>query len=454
MVIKKYLVKNVNEAMSKIRYELGKDAIIISQRKVRKPGFAGLFSGKLIEVTAAVESTVKDEKSEKLTENNSISNVASEEDEFKKSIESIKKLMESEIAVTNTVEKPSALNNMIKEHNANVEKERRTSAIDSLAGNEEESRMIRSDLYGDNSYESKNSGLSVESVHKEVEELKELINKVMVNKGNLVEEADKPNESEEEKTSVNLDSLKEKLKDLDIDEQFCDDILKSASDYKDDDLDKTEILRDIFERDILVTNKGLKGKVVLVGPTGVGKTTTIAKLAGRLALVEKKKVGLITIDTYRIGAIEQLKTYAEIMNIPFKVVITIKEMEDAIESMSDCDVVLIDTTGRSSKNTMQISELRAFVQKAEPDYVNMVISATTKNKDIKSILKGYSELEYGSVIITKLDETTVYGSIYNISRNANKPVSFITTGQNVPDDIKVSTKEELTRFILGEETLC
>lgn len=454
MIIKKYLVKNVNEAMNKIRYELGKDAIIISQRKVRKPGFAGLFSGKLIEVTAAVESTVKDEKPEKLPKNHIISNTVSEEDEFKKSIESIKKLMESEIAVTNTVEKPSALNNMIKEHNANVEKERRTSAIDSLAGNEEESRMIRSDLYGDNSYESKNSGLSVESVHKEVEELKELINKVMVNKGNLVEEADKPNESEEEKTSVNLDSLKEKLKDLDIDEQFCDDILKSASDYKDDDLDKTEILRDIFERDILVTNKGLKGKVVLVGPTGVGKTTTIAKLAGRLALVEKKKVGLITIDTYRIGAIEQLKTYAEIMNIPFKVVITIKEMEDAIESMSDCDVVLIDTTGRSSKNTMQISELRAFVQKAEPDYVNMVISATTKNKDIKSILKGYSELEYGSVIITKLDETTVYGSIYNISRNANKPVSFITTGQNVPDDIKVSTKEELTRFILGEETLC
>lgn len=454
MVIKKYLVKNVNEAMSKIRYELGKDAIIISQRKVRKPGFAGLFSGKLIEVTAAVESTVKDEKLEKLPKNHIVSNTVSEEDEFKKSIESIKKLMESEIAVTNTVEKPSALNNMIKEHNANVEKERRTSAIDSLAGNEEESRMIRSDLYGDNSYESKNSGLSVESVHKEVEELKDLINKVMVNKGNLVEEADKPNESEEEKTSVNLDSLKEKLKDLDIDEQFCDDILKSASDYKDDDLDKTEILRDIFERDILVTNKGLKGKVVLVGPTGVGKTTTIAKLAGRLALVEKKKVGLITIDTYRIGAIEQLKTYAEIMNIPFKVVITIKEMEDAIESMSDCDVVLIDTTGRSSKNTMQISELRAFVQKAEPDYVNMVISATTKNKDIKSILKGYSELEYGSVIITKLDETTVYGSIYNISRNANKPVSFITTGQNVPDDIKVSTKEELTRFILGEETLC
>ena len=271
----------------------------------------------------------------------------------------------------------------------------------------------------------------------------------MIKNTDVIEE-----EKSEEKSLFNSDILREQLKDLDIDEKFYSNIINSASDYEGEDLEIKEILRDIFERDILVTNKGLKGKVVLVGPTGVGKTTTIAKLAGRLALVEKKKVGLITIDTYRIGAIEQLKTYAEIMNIPFKVVITIKEMEEAIQSMKDCDVVLIDTTGRSSKNTMQISELRAFVQKAEPDYVNMVISATTKNKDIETILKGYSELEYGSVIITKLDETTAYGSIYNISQNANKPISFITIGQNVPDDIKISTKEELTRFILGEETLC
>ena len=142
------------------------------------------------------------------------------------------------------------------------------------------------------------------------------------------------------------------------------------------------------------------------------------------------------------------------MNIPFKVVITIKEMEEAIKYMSDCDVILIDTTGRSSKNTMQISELRAFIEKAEPDYVNMVISATTKNRDIKNILNGYSGLGYDNVIITKLDETTVYGSIYNIAKRANKPISFVTVGQNVPEDIKIPEKEELARFILGEETLC
>lgn len=450
MIIKKYLVKNINEAMSKIRYELGKDAIIISQRKVRKSGFAGLFSGKLIEVTAAVESSVNEEKKDESHKQN----IITEEDEFKKSIESIKKLMENEISVTQTKEKPSELNNMIKEHNDNVEKERQGSLIDSLVGFEDNhSKTIQNDIYRKTSSNSNNNNyeLSVESVHKEVEELKTLINKVIENKNTISEHVD---ESIEESNTLNLDSLKEQLNNLDIDEDFYDDIINMALDYKDEDVSETEILRDIFERDILVTNKGLNGKVVLVGPTGVGKTTTIAKLAGRLALVEKKKVGLITIDTYRIGAIEQLKTYAEIMNIPFKVVITIKEMENAIESMEDCDVVLIDTTGRSSKNTMQISELRAFVQKANPDHVNMVISATTKNKDIKGILKGYSELEYESVIVTKLDETTAYGSIYNISRNSNKPISFITIGQNVPDDIKLSTKEELTRFILGEETLC
>lgn len=428
MVIKKYLVKNINEAMNKIRFELGKDAIIISQRKVRKPGLVGLFSGKLIEVTAAIENSAKDEKKDETPRKA----VSIEEDEFKKSIESIKRLMESEFEAPKANKETPNLNSMIEEHNANVEKERQNSSAASITNTK--------------AHDIKEDSISAEYVHKEVEELKNLIKKVLPQEsGQIISE----NES-----TTDLDSLKKKLKDIDIDEEFYDDIMSMASDYKKEDLDDSEILRDIFERDILVTNNELKGKVVLVGPTGVGKTTTIAKLAGRLALIEKKKIGLITIDTYRIGAIEQLKTYAEIMNIPFKVVITIKEMEEAIKSMDDCDVILIDTTGRSSKNTMQISELRAFIQKAEPDYVNMVISATTKNKDIKTILKGYSELEYGSVIITKLDETTVYGSIYNISRNANKPISFITTGQNVPDDIRVSTKEELTRFILGEEALC
>ncbi|MDZ5010757.1 flagellar biosynthesis protein FlhF, partial [Clostridium perfringens] len=131
---------------------------------------------------------------------------------------------------------------------------------------------------------------------------------------------------------------------------------------------------------------------------------------------------------YRIGAVEQLKTYAEIMNIPFKVVITLKEMENAVKELEDCDVVLIDTTGRSSKNTMQISELRAFTQKVNADHIMLVISGTTKNRDIITILNGYSELCYEKLVITKLDETSSYGGIYNIVKRSRKPIAYITTG--------------------------
>lgn len=451
MIIKRYLVKNINEAMTRIRYELGKDAIIISQRKVRKPGLKGLFSGKLIEITAAVESAEDEAKDTELKA--SKKKVSDEEEEFRKSIESIRKLMEGELAV-HREENNTPLNKMIMEHNNNVAKER------------EDAEILRRELGLINDIKSNNipqksvqNDMSVQSVHNEVVELKNLINKVMEdqvhNKDNSNFVNNTYNTGMEKSINSNIDNeIKEKLNDMDIDEEFFDSIIKIASEYKHEDIDIKEILRDIFEREILVTTGSFNGKVALVGPTGVGKTTTIAKLAGRLSLVDKKKVGLITIDTYRIGAIEQLKTYAEIMNIPFRVVITIKEMGEAIEAMEDCDVILIDTTGRSSKNTMQISELRAFIEKAEPDYVNMVISATTKNRDIKTILNGYSDLGYDGVIVTKLDETTVYGSIYNIAKRANKPVNFITIGQNVPDDIKVPSKEELARFILGEETVC
>jgi flagellar biosynthesis protein FlhF len=210
----------------------------------------------------------------------------------------------------------------------------------------------------------------------------------------------------------------------------------------------------LLENEIDISTNNLRGKVVLVGPTGVGKTTTIAKLAGRLALIEKKKVGLITIDTYRIGAVEQLKTYAEIMNIPFKVVITLKEMQGAVKELEACDVILVDTTGRSSKNTMQISELRAFIQKVNADHIMLVMSGTTKNRDIQTILEGYNELAYEELIITKLDETSTYGCVYNIVKRSNKPIAYITTGQDVPDDIKVPSKNEIEKLILGEETIC
>ena len=382
MVIKKYLVKNMNEALTRIRYELGKDAIIISQRKIRESGIKGYFKPKLIEVTAALENNKIDKK-------NKFAREKEEDMDFRNSLDSIKKII-----------------------------------------SEKDKKIIKEEVEED-----KNNLNNNENIKNEVKEIKELLNKVIKNTN-----------KEEEK-----DLISEYLRDMDIDEKLLIDLL--TKNYDNIDEFKKDFMN-LLEKEIDISTNNLRGKVVLVGPTGVGKTTTIAKLAGRLALIEKKKVGLITIDTYRIGAVEQLKTYAEIMNIPFKVVITLKEMEGAVKELEACDVILVDTTGRSSKNTMQISELRAFIQKVNADHIMLVMSGTTKNRDIQTILEGYNELAYEELIITKLDETSTYGCVYNIVKRSNKPIAYITTGQDVPDDIKVPSKNELEKLILGEETIC
>lgn len=384
MVIKKYLVKDMNEALTRIRYEMGKDAIIISQRKVRKPGFSGYFKPKMVEVTAALENN-KIDKNSKYKKNDDI--------DINESINSIKKLMKD-----------------------------KTKELNKSSENKKEEITINPASIDDN-------------IKDEVKEIKDLLNKVIKNTAKEKEE----------------DEVVSYLRDIDVEEALLEDLLRKEYDS----LDKfKEDFKELIMEDVKISTEGLYGKVVLVGPTGVGKTTTIAKLAGRLALIDKKKVGLITIDTYRIGAVDQLRTYAEIMNIPFKVVITLKEMESAVDDLKDCDIILIDTTGRSSKNTMQISELRAFTQKIVPDCTMLVISGTTKNRDIDTILNGYSELNYEKLIITKLDETSTYGSIYNISKKSSKPIAYITTGQNVPDDIKSPSFEEIEKLILGEDNIC
>jgi len=384
MVIKKYLVKDMNEALTRIRYEMGKDAIIISQRKVKKPGIFGYFKPKMIEVTAALENN-KISQDWKQKKNDDI--------DINESINSIKKLMKDKT----------------KELNENLE-----SCKEEIA--------VTPAVIDDN-------------IKDEVKEIKELLNKVIKNTAKEKEE----------------DEMLSYLREIDVEDELVEELLSKDYDNLED---FKEDFKKLIKENVKISNENLQGKVVLVGPTGVGKTTTIAKLAGRLALIDKKKVGLITIDTYRIGAVDQLRTYAEIMNIPFKVVITLKEMESAVEELKDCDIVLIDTTGRSSKNTMQISELRAFIHKITPDNIMLVISGTTKNRDIDIILAGYRELNYEKLIITKLDETTAYGSIYNISKKSGKPIAYITTGQNVPDDIKSPAFDELEKLILGEDSIC
>lgn len=189
--------------------------------------------------------------------------------------------------------------------------------------------------------------------------------------------------------------------------------------------------------------------VVLIGPTGVGKTTTIAKLAANFALVGGKKVGVITVDTYRIAAVEQLKTYADIIGIPVQVAYNPRELKEGIAKMQDRDLILVDTAGRSQNNQIQIAELKNYLEEFTAE-IHLVISATTKPRDIDEIIKVFSQITIDRVIITKLDETSAHGVILQVCDRAEAPLAFVTTGQGVPEDIEVANGEKIAQLILGD----
>lgn len=187
----------------------------------------------------------------------------------------------------------------------------------------------------------------------------------------------------------------------------------------------------------------------LVGPTGVGKTTTIAKLAANYALLAEKRVALVTVDTYRIAAVDQLRTYAEIIGTPVDVAFTPAELRSAILRRDDFDLILVDTAGRSQKNKMQMAELRAFLDVLDDPVVHLVISGTTRTRDMMDIVERFGQCPISHLIVTKLDETSTYGILYNVCRLTGLPLSYVTNGQNVPDDIEVARSERMADAILG-----
>lgn len=183
--------------------------------------------------------------------------------------------------------------------------------------------------------------------------------------------------------------------------------------------------------------------IVMTGPTGVGKTTTIAKLAAQYSIKERRKVGLITADTYRIAAVEQLKVYADIIGVTLDVVLTPKELREAVRRNSDKEIVFIDTAGRSQRNETRLVELRSFIDAAEPDENHLLINATTDTEEVFDIIDKFSIVKVSSFIFSKVDECGNPGVIFNVLSGSDRPVSYITTGQDVPDDIEVATERGL-----------
>ena len=239
----------------------------------------------------------------------------------------------------------------------------------------------------------------------------------------------------------------ERLRDTGVDSALAEAVLdRCGADRTDKDI-TAELTRRIPIGPALAT--GQCTRIALVGPTGVGKTTTTAKIAARYALTERKKVAMLTIDTYRIGAVEQLRTYARVMGLPLEVVNTPDEMPAAVARHADKDILLIDTVGRSPRRALQLAEIKAFLNAADPVETHLVLAANGGLGYLMETAESFSILEPKRLIVTKLDEMPQWGAIASLTHRTGLPVSFITDGQEVPRNLRPANAGEIATHIVG-----
>lgn len=367
MKIKRYIGKNTQEAMMKLKKEMGSDAVILHTRKIKQPGFVGLFKKSLVEVVAA--------KEEKFVDTTPFYN------------------RDNEIF---TIES----NNINNQNNKDI--------------------IERTDDY---------------DLNKNLEILQSTINKLIENL----------NKNDDSILTKKINFYKKILTSNGVDDFVATKIIERINKQVDIITKENEVIIRIIKHNIKEylgvpqpIEIGNSQKVVFfVGPTGVGKTTTLAKIAAQFTLSGDYNIGLITADTYRIAAVEQLKIYSEIMKLPLEIVYSPEEIHNAIANFRDKDIILIDTAGRSHKNKYQIEELKTLLNIVSNSEIYLVLSATTDIKNIKSILEQYDFIENYKIIFTKVDECQDLGVILSTKFYTDKPLSYITTGQNVPEDIEI-----------------
>ena len=272
-------------------------------------------------------------------------------------------------------------------------------------------------------------------------------------------------EADEHKDSSNFKFLQliyNKLIDNEVDEKYANSIIGDIENSLKKESNIDSLLAGVYQKIILKLGKpetiklGDKPKVVFfIGPTGVGKTTTIAKLASKFKLEEKARVAFVTADTYRIAAVEQLNTYASIIDCPVNVIYDPSELEGTLNGFSDYNLIMVDTAGRSHKADEQMAEIVDLVNRTNTltdkfdIEVYLTLSITTKYKDLVKITEGYSEIKDYRILFTKLDETCALGNILNVKLLTGASLSYTTSGQNVPNDIEVINEQALAKLLLG-----
>ncbi len=407
MIIKKFLAKTENEAIEMAKEELGSNAIVMNIKKIQAKGLAKFFVKDKVEVTAALEENIIYDTENEKSADSSSSNIDLVAPRFVPDI--VADEAEDDKNVASIEEKLSSLQKMLEEQMS--EKEGKKKEIEK----EPETPAEKEEKVTD------------ESTSK-ADACKKLVRKQMIQ--NEVEES--------------------------IADHLIDEIDRSLP--KDAALD--QILAAIYQKIILMTGQPYlleqdekEGPcyVFFLGSTGVGKTTTIAKIASKLKLEKKRNIALVTADTYRIAAVEQLKTYANILSVPLKVVYSPEELGNMQEELNQYDMVLVDTAGCSHKNKEQLEDIRKLIEQIPiaRREIYLVMNAATKYNDLKEIADVYSDITDYSMIFTKLDETSSSGVMLNMRVYTDRPLSYVTWGQNVPDDIGKVDAQKIAKKLLG-----
>ena len=420
MVIKKYIAATENEAIALAKAELGEDVTIMNITENNPNRLTKLFKKSSVEVTAAVDDVKKEQV----------------RPESKTAAADFEKLQQA------------------------LDAGRFKPASDSKSARIEENkeRLVRNNqIIRDNVVDIVSDKIDPNNeIEQKLNTLQDLIEKQMAAS---VKDEQQKYDKKEDKNKAYLDLIRRQLLDNDVEmsyiEQIIDDIKGSIG--SNSSLDN--ILAGVYQKIVLkigqphlIDTQNKKTRYIFfIGPTGVGKTTTIAKIASTMKLSKKVKVALVTSDTYRIAAVEQLRTYANILSIPLKVVYTAEEMENIRDELIDYDLVLIDTAGRSHNNVEQKEDLIKLLGAIPQDEqeVYLVLSSTTKYKDLVRISQTYSEMTKYNLIFTKLDETDTIGNIYNLRVLTSAPLSYATWGQYVPDDIGKFNAQKIAKQLLG-----
>lgn len=408
MIIKKFQGKTESEAIEAAKKELGESIVIMNVKNFRKKKFFGIFGTNMVEITVALEA------------------------ETERPVSTVAPVKE----VTGPIV-PGAI----------WEKASETKAVDEAGMQDETGKAIVEKLDGLQLLLQQQFKMVEEEERREKKEQKETNT-----------ETTKEPQSNEILTFMKL--LYNTMIENEVNDKYANELISDIEKSGKPDRQMDYTLSNVYQKMILKFGKAeliqpatkTPKLIYFIGPTGVGKTTTIAKIASKFCVEEKKKIALLTADTYRIAAAEQLRTYASILEVPFRVIYTPEEIIQAVEEFKELDYILIDTSGHSHQNEEQKNAVGELIN-ATGEHLEketfLVVSATTKYRDLIGIADAYKDMTKYKIIFTKLDETTALGNLYNLRLYTGASLSYVTCGQNVPDDILPFNPQSTVKQILS-----